>query len=127
MQNYQKNSRKTGDVGEQAAAELLERNGYTILDRNYTVRGGEIDIIARKDETVAFVEVKTRKPSPLSEGEQAITPAKKQRLIATAERYYNEVLKCRGNCRFDVCVVTVSDRQVKHLRYYVNAFDSSKQ
>ncbi len=127
MQNYQSISRKTGDIGERAAADFLVRNGYKILDRNYTVRGGEIDIIAQKDETIAFVEVKTRKEAPLSEGEEAITPVKKKRLIATAERYYIEVLKCRGNCRFDVCVVTVSDRLVKHLKYYVNAFDGSKQ
>ena len=92
MQNYQSISRKTGDIGERAAADFLVRNGYKILDRNYTVRGGEIDIIAQKYETIAFVEVKTRKEAPLSEGEEAITPVKKKRLIATAERYFNEVI-----------------------------------
>ena len=44
MQNYQKNSRKTGDIGEQATADFLVKNGYEILRRNYTVRGGEIDM-----------------------------------------------------------------------------------
>ena len=127
MQNYQKNSRKTGDIGEQATAEFLQRHGYEILDRNYTVRGGEIDIIAAKNGTTAFVEVKTRKEDPLEEGEQAITPLKKKRIVAAAQRYIDEVMKNCETCRFDVAVVTVSDKAVKHLKYYVNAFDGSNQ
>ncbi len=114
-----------GDVGEQAAADFLVRNGYEILKRNYTVRGGEIDIIASKNGTVCFVEVKTRKPSPLAEGEQAITAVKKKRIIAAAQRYLNEVMKDCESCRFDVAVVTVSDNVVIHLKYYVSAFDGS--
>ncbi|MBP3793478.1 MAG: YraN family protein [Ruminococcus sp.] len=125
MQNYQKNTRKTGNIGEQATADFLVRNGYKILARNYTVRGGEIDIIASKEGTTAFVEVKTRKQDPLEEGEQAITAAKKKHLIIAAERYINEVVDDCVNYRFDVAVVTVSDNAVKHLKYYVNAFDSS--
>ena len=127
MQNYQKNSRKTGDIGEQATAEFLQRHGYEILDRNYTVRGGEIDIIAAKNGTTVFVEVKTRKEDPLEEGEQAITPLKKKRIVAAAQRYIDEVMKNCEPCRFDVAVVTVSDKAVKHLKYYVNAFDGSNQ
>lgn len=127
MQNYQKNSRKTGDIGEQATAEFLQRHGYEILDRNYTVRGGEIDIIAAKNGTTVFVEVKTRKEDPLEEGEQAITRLKKKRIVAAAQRYIDEVMKNCETCRFDVAVVTVSDKAVKHLKYYVNAFDGSNQ
>ncbi|WP_028504586.1 YraN family protein [Ruminococcus sp. FC2018] len=126
MQNYQKNSRKTGNIGEQATVDFLVRNGYKILDRNYTVRGGEIDIIASKDGTIAFVEVKTRRQDPLQEGEQAITPAKKKHIIAAAQRYIDEVMNDCENCRFDVAVVTVCDNAVRHLKYYVSAFDSSK-
>ena len=127
MQSYQKNSRKIGDIGEQATADFLQRHGYAILERNYTVRGGEIDIIASKDDVTAFVEVKTRKENPLEQGEQAITPAKKKRLVAAAQRYIDEVMMNCDTFRFDVAVVTVSDNAVKHLKYYVNAFDGSKQ
>lgn len=127
MQSYQKNSRKIGDIGEQATADFLQRHGYAILERNYTVRGGEIDIIASKDNVTVFVEVKTRKENPLEQGEQAITPAKKKRLVAAAQRYIDEVMMNCDTFRFDVAVVTVSDNAVKHLKYYVNAFDSSKQ
>ena len=127
MQNYQKNSRKIGDIGEQATADFLLRHGYEILRRNYTVRGGEIDIIARKGSMTCFVEVKTRQPSPLEEGEQAITPTKKKRIVAAAQRFIDEVKSDCEDCRFDVAVVTVSDNTVKHLKYYVGAFDGSKQ
>ena len=127
MQSYQKNSRKIGDIGEQATADFQQRHGYAILERNYTVRGGEIDIIASKDNVTAFVEVKTRKENPLEQGEDAITPTKKKRLVAAAQRYIDEVMKNCKQCRFDVAVVTVSDNAVKHLKYYVNAFDGSKQ
>lgn len=127
MQSYQKNSRKIGDIGEQATADFLQRHGYAILERNYTVRGGEIDIIASKDNVTAFVEVKTRKENPLEQGEQAITPAKKKRLVAAAQRYIDEVMMNCDTFRFDVAVVTVSDNAVKLLKYYVNAFDGSKQ
>lgn len=125
MQNYQKNSRKIGDIGEQATADFLLRHGYEILKRNYTVRGGEIDIIARKGSMTCFVEVKTRQPSPLEEGEQAITPTKKKRIVAAAQRFIDEVKSDCEQCRFDVAVVTVSDKTVTHLKYYVDAFDGS--
>ena len=53
--------RQVGDFGEEITAEYLEKNGYRILDRNYSKPFGEIDIIAIKDDLIAFVEVKTRK------------------------------------------------------------------
>ena len=50
-----------GARGEALAADYLEKNGYRILDRNYRCRMGEIDLVARKENTLAFVEVKLRK------------------------------------------------------------------
>ncbi|PIW74862.1 MAG: YraN family protein, partial [Candidatus Portnoybacteria bacterium CG_4_8_14_3_um_filter_44_15] len=51
--------RKTGDLGEGIAAKYLENNGYKIIERNYRKNWGEIDIVARKDDCLIFVEVKT--------------------------------------------------------------------
>ena len=125
MQNYQKNSRKIGDIGERATADFLLRNGYEILKRNYTVRGGEIDIIARKGSVTCFVEVKTRKHDPLTSGEDAITKAKKNHLIYAAQRYLDRLGEpC--SARFDVAVVEHENGRVKKVRYYVSAFDASK-
>ena len=50
-------TRDTGNIGESLTAYYLERSGYKILRRNYTVKGGEIDIIAEKDGVIAFVEL----------------------------------------------------------------------
>ena len=54
--------RKAGNIGEDAVCGFLVRHGYEIIKRNFTVRGGEIDIIAEKADIIAFVEVKTLLP-----------------------------------------------------------------
>ncbi len=118
-------SRSIGNVGEDAVCEMLTRHGYEILDRNFTVKGGEIDIIAKKNGAVAFVEVKTRKPSPLSSGEEAVNDNKKRHLIYAAERYLQR-LDEPVNARFDVAAVELDGSKVTKIRYYVSAFDASK-
>ena len=119
------NSREIGNIGEQATADFLVKNGYEILKRNYTVRGGEIDIIAKKNNVIAFVEVKTRKENPLETGEKAVTESKKRHVVKTAEHYLNTLDKpC--DCRFDVAVAEVKNKQIVRLKYYVSAFDASK-
>lgn len=119
------NSREIGDIGEQATVEFLVKNGYEILKRNYTVRGGEIDIIAKKNKVVAFVEVKTRGKNPLVTGEKAVTEKKRRHIVKTAEHYLN-TLDQPCDCRFDVAVAEVKDRKIVRLKYYVSAFDASK-
>lgn len=125
QRNVNNNYREIGDVGEEATANFLLKNGYEILKRNYTVRGGEIDIIAKKNDVIAFVEVKTRGKNPIVTGENAITNSKKQLIIKTAERFLLTLNKpC--NCRFDVAVVEAREMKVVRLKYYVSAFDASK-
>ena len=117
--------RDIGNIGEQAACDFLKKHGYEIVNRNFTVRGGEIDIIARKNDTYAFVEVKTRKKDALTTGEEAMTSAKKKHIIYAAERFYS-TLKEDASCRFDVAVVILEGERVVSLKYYVSAFDASK-
>lgn len=118
--------REIGDFGENYVCDFLKRHGYKILDRNYAIRGGEIDIIAKKNDVIAFVEVKTRKENPLTDGEEAITQYKKTHLIKTADVYFNK-LEEPCCCRFDVAVVTVLNKKATHLKYYVSAFDASQK
>lgn len=117
--------RKIGDVGEEAVCAFLVKNGYEILDRNFTIRGGEIDIIAKKNDIIAFVEVKSRKKDPLTSGEEAVTKSKQAHIIKTAERYL-ESLSEPCSCRFDVAVVELDGGRAVKLKYYVSAFDASK-
>ncbi|MFR0949697.1 MAG: YraN family protein [Ruminococcus callidus] len=62
-----------GRLGETAVCRQLEQQGYSIVRRNFCVRGGEIDIIAENGEYLAFVEVKTRKPNSLTSGFDDVT------------------------------------------------------
>ncbi len=84
MEKYNK---VIGDKGEDAAVRYLKRNGYKILDRNYNVRGGEIDIVAKDGEVIVFAEVKTRSSTDYGDPKEAVTYTKRQRLTKAAEHY----------------------------------------
>ena len=75
-------ARAFGQRGEGRAAEWLEARGYKILARKFTIRGGEIDIIAQAGDTIAFVEVKAR--GSVEAALASITPAKQRRLARAA-------------------------------------------
>lgn len=115
---------KTGRRGEDAVCVLLHNRGYQIIQRNYTIRGGEIDIIAQDGEFLAFVEVKTRRPDSMVTGFEAITKAKRARLIRTAAVW------CAAHPhtlqpRFDVACVILEGKQVLSIDYLENAFDAT--
>lgn len=123
MQDAQ-NKRSVGETGEEAVCGFLMRHGYRLICRNYTIKGGEIDIIAEKDGVTAFVEVKSRKEGSLTEGEDAVTPGKRRRIIKTAETFLFRHGSDR-QCRFDVAVVRLRDGKPVKIKYYVAAFDAS--
>ena len=121
--------RITGNIGEEAAAKFLRRTGYKILERNYIMPEGEIDIICYKDKTFAFVEVKTRtegkshgfEPRPAA----SVTPEKQQKIIKAAA-YYRTGVRREGRMRFDVIEVILdsggSPTKINHL---INTFDKN--
>ena len=123
-------NRQTGDLGENEAVKLLRKKGYRILERNYTASGAEIDIIAKKKNVTAFIEVKTRNIKNLGKFEarpaSAVTP-EKQRKIIKATGYYSrrKVKDCR--LRFDVIEVYLEDsdkgQKVKDIKHLEGAFD----
>ena len=71
-----------GLEGETRACLALEARGYRILQRRYRTRFGELDIIARHDQTVVFVEVKTRRGRSFGDPASAVTTEKQRRLVA---------------------------------------------
>ncbi len=75
-----------GHWGEDQAIQFLERHGYTIVTRNFTTDYGEIDIIARINETLSFIEVKTRRGWTGS-AERAVGGNKISRMAAVARQY----------------------------------------
>ena len=78
---------RVGRWGEQAAAEYLEKQGYTILARNFRTGHGEVDIIARQENVLVFVEVKARSSNRYGYPEYAVSPKKRMHLLSSAERY----------------------------------------
>lgn len=117
-------SRQTGDQGEALVCEYLKNHNYTIVKRNYTIKGGEIDIIATKADIVAFVEVKTRIKDALVSGYDAITKSKKMHIFMTAQHFYINT-ECRLQPRFDVAVVETDHNGDACIDYIENAFDMS--
>ncbi len=112
---------KTGTAGEAAAAAYLERQGLTVLERNFRVRGGELDLICRAADVIVFVEVRLRnhKANRESYGSAAtsITATKQRRLILAAQHWLTRHQQHDAPCRFD-CVL-IDDG---HLEWIRNAF-----
>lgn len=83
------NNKTIGNLGEEFASNILTNNGYQIIDRNFRTRFGEIDIIAKKNDCLHFIEVKTRTQKLYGRPCDAITEEKKRKIRKIAEVYMN--------------------------------------
>lgn len=114
-----------GAAGEVIAARFLRDKGYTITAANVHSRFGEIDIIAKNQKYIVFVEVKTRREDAIYAPREAVTAAKQRRIISTASMY----LKSHPTPlqpRFDVIeVVTATDdpMKVSELNHLMGAYE----
>lgn len=102
-----------GREAENAAAAYLEKHGLRLVERNFRVRGGEIDLICRDGATLVFVEVRQRSRSDFGGAAASITPAKQRRIILAARHYLAGKADC--DCRFD-CVL-LDGGQLEWLRH----------
>lgn len=112
------NRRAYGDAGEDRAARYLADGGAEIIARNYSCRGGEIDIIARLGGALIFVEVKSRSTLKFGTGAEAVTLAKQRRVCRAALHYLGAAGAHDSAIRFDVIEVTPSS-----IRAIEGAFD----
>lgn len=112
-----------GRTGEDHACEELCRRGYTILERRYRSRAGEIDVIARHGDVTVFVEVKTREGDEFGGGAAAVTPMKQRKIAQVALGYVARHRLHDRPCRFDVVVVDASHGEPR-VEVFANAFDS---
>ena len=122
--------RKVGNFGEDAAAKLLQKQGYKILERGYVGKNAEIDLIVKDSEFTVFVEVKTRKYGKYNPFESrpasAVTPAKQRAIIGAARDYlaFNHT-ECK--LRFDIVEVLYDgegkDLAVRETKHLVGAFN----
>jgi len=82
-----KNNCKKGKLGEELAENILKDKGYEVVCKNYITKYGEIDIIARKEERLVFVEVKTRTNRSFGEPSESVGKDKRKRIRQTAESF----------------------------------------
>lgn len=94
------------------------------MDANYRTRFGELDMIAQQGPYIVFVEVKTRGPQAIASPMEAVTPAKRQRVVRTASLYLS-AHPCALQPRFDVMEVELDGQgAVREIRHLENAFDA---
>jgi putative endonuclease len=118
------NRKELGSWGEELAASFLRRKGYRILERNYSCRFGEIDLIASKGGYVCFVEVKLRKNADFAQAREFVTYAKQRRILTSASLWL-AAHESDLQPRFDVIEIYAPEgestrrAQIQHLE---NAF-----
>ena len=95
-----------GKSAEDAAVDLLERDGYRIVERNYRCKLGELDIVARDGAVLAFVEVRSRADESHGHAAEMVTPAKQRKVARVAAWYLVDRRPRDAQMRFDVVAIT---------------------
>ncbi|MBO4355897.1 MAG: YraN family protein [Clostridia bacterium] len=122
------NNVELGRRFESAACEWLKKSGINVIERNFTVKGGEIDIIAEDGDTLAFIEVKARQESNVSRFGRpgaAVNQEKRENLIFTANEYQRKNKITNKRMRFDVLEIYYSEFEeliCLEFKYYKSAF-----
>jgi putative endonuclease len=106
---------KTGNKGEELAANFLIAKGYEIVAKNYRYKHAEIDLIARKDKWLIFVEVKTRHSVAFGEPESFVTNKKAAKVIEGAEQFIIDQ-QWEGPIRFDIVSIKLGEKlEIEHF------------
>lgn len=112
-----------GDQGEYIALEYLEKKGMTLLQKNFLVRTGEIDLVMQDKKEVVFVEVKTRSSDAFGSASEAITPTKLQRIKKAIEQYFfsQEKNMYEESFRIDaICISLGKDQKNPEIEHFQN-------
>ncbi len=114
------NRRKLGEEQESLAVSYLEANGYEIIQRNFYCKAGEIDIIAKQEEYLVFIEIRFRSSVANGYPEESVTKRKQNRIIQSA-RYYMYKMRLSEDTpvRFDVVAILGT-----RFRLIKNAFET---
>ena len=105
-----------GKRGEQIVLEYLIQSGYQILEQNFRFGRDEVDIIAKHESQIVFIEVKTRMNSIIGEPEEAVNRSKQKRIIRVANHYLVEN-DLDNEARFDIFGITFnqSKENINHI------------
>ena len=114
-----------GSLGEEIASSHLTACGYRILERNFRCRGGEVDIIARDqvDNSLVFIEVKTRRGLTYGVPQLAVTPFKQRQISKAALTWLSKNRLHDTNARFDVIAILLHTDAAHSIEHIKNAFE----
>ena len=115
-------TKNLGNAGEDLAAKFLENHGYKIIARNFRIRSAEIDIIAEIDNTIIFVEVKTRSNIRKGLPSEAVNIRKQKKIIEAAGVFLQDEKYFESACRFDVLEI-ISEGKFFKVNHIENAFE----
>jgi len=102
-------TKTSGKHGEEVAVQFFIKNGYRILTTNFYSRFGEIDIIARKNNSISFIEVKTRTTNLFGTPAEAITKQKLSKMVKTAQFYLTMSKQQNSAYQFDAIEVFIKN------------------
>ena len=112
-----------GNRGETAACRFLKENGYEILEKNYKCKIGEIDVIARRQGRLAFIEIKTRTSAHFGTPQEAVDHRKQEKIFKVAQWYLKEKKLEKTPVAFDVVAVLWREGQKPGMRLIPDAFE----
>ncbi len=113
----------TGIDAERMARDYLKKNGLHIQTTNYSTRRGEIDIIARDNQTLVFVEVRCRSRDDFGGAAESVDRRKQQRTIKAALGYLQtKKLMDKVACRFDVICISPDNNYQYRVEWFRNAY-----
>ena len=111
------NRKLFGDYGENIASKYLAKNGYEIIQKNFRTKYGEIDIVAKENNTLVFVEVKTRENGKFASPFTAVGKNKQKHIIKASLCYLkNKKLLEKVRCRFDVVSITGNCNKIELIK-----------
>lgn len=113
---------RRGELGERAAKKRLQKLGLKFLAANFRTEHGEIDLIFRDGDCLAFIEVKTRSSEDWTRPAAAVDTERRRRLSRAALDYLHRLNNPRAKFRFDIVEVLLADGAVREIRHLPNAF-----
>jgi len=111
--------RKRGNKAEQQASKHLQSHGLKLLEKNFSTKAGEVDLIMRDGETLVFVEVRYRKNTDFGGAAASVTTKKQQRIIKAALAYQQKHMP-QSSMRFDVVAIEGDNGDIDWI---TSAFD----
>lgn len=119
-----RNDNKTlGARGEEIAVAYLKGRKFTVIERNFRCKAGEVDIVARDGRTFVFVEVKTRRTMSFGPPQASVTPFKQRQISKAALTWLAKNRLHEASARFDVIAIILRDHEVPRIDHIPNAFE----